>query len=370
MRCTKHDNPSFLAIAAVLFFVMCAFAATGAAADQVDQQEPEFFSRDLSPEELNKLATQIYNYGSKEPSSWQDVKSNDLTRQRNLNKYLPPDGNRMYFKMLLYAIPRPQNENDILVREIREHLPATDPEKRAYLRELLAWFAFGNFCTNDDRLYELAAQLIEEERFPANNENYVAGRATAFMGNIHVEKSAAFLSAARWPEYWREKPFIKNYDGMARKQGVFSSLALTIKALERLPIDTGIRLMEEMYERYQTDPAIDRGLFRILAESLNELWCRKKGENVHCEEGLPSMEGGYFLAVSQYPEWLYGPGGKRVYRPFGEDPARVNDSDITRAKRAAYRAMAEQQEQQKIDEWYERAEVERKKCAPQTSSIP
>jgi len=276
----------------------------------------------------------------------------------------------MYFKTLLYEIPRPQNENDILVHELQKRIPAVHREDRKRLKELLGRFAFGHFCSTDNRLYDLAIQLIEEERFPANDERHVAVCATAFLGNIHTDKSIAFLSASRWPEYWREKPFIKNYEGVSRKQGEFSSLALTITALERLPIDTGIRLMEEMYDRYKTDPAIDRGLFRILAESLNELWCRKKGELVRGEEPWPSLDGGYSLGASRYPEWLYGPGGKHVYRPFGEDPTRVNESEKTRAERAARRAMAEQQQQQKIDEWYERTEAERKKRTLQTLSAP
>jgi len=198
---------------------------------------------------------------------------------------------------------------------------------------------------------------------------HIKGKITAsypaleFLGCIHIPECIEFLSHARYRDYWEQETPIKTLEGKARSNACYAMFNATVAAIEHLPLNTGIRLLEEMYAW----PEYSKDMRCTVMKSLDQLWQKKKGE-YHLRGEIRSMPwGGYAPGWTRYPEWLYGPGGERIDWPFGLDPNKTEEQRVRDAEALSY---YQKMFEDRAEEAFRKAEAERKKKAQEEAAEP
>lgn len=341
--------------------IMLVKALTAPCADAF-AAEIAMYSENMPKEELQEFAAALYTMEIKTPISLEDVRRNDSQRLVNLWGYVPTRAARQKVLPYFCAIPRPACENEIILREITTLLADGSDDKYRALRNLLPEFEHFGFCTTDARLYSVLRDLVLSQCYMMG-EKSVAFCALKFLGCIHRPECIEFLSRARRSEYWERETQIKTLQGTARYEACCGMLLATIAAIEHLSPDTSIPLLEEMY----TWPSYFENIRHTILYSLDQLWQKKKGEyHLRGEIGLMPW-GGWAVTRTDYPAWLYGPGGKRIDRPFGFDPNKTEEQRTRDAEALTY---YQKMYEDRAEEAFRNAEAERKKKAQEEAVAP
>lgn len=345
----------------ITLFVVLLFPRFDIAASMTNENDI-VYSENMTNEELQEFAAVLYALGTKTAETLEDVRQNDGQRRYNLATYVPTLAAQQKVEPYLWAIPRPECENEVLFQEITRLLEDTSNTKYRSLSSVLSERSTFRFSTTDKRLYTLVLGIVQDECHVMNRETACLG-ALEFLGCIHIPECVAFLTQARRPEYWEQETSIKTLQREARHQACRAMINVTVAAIERLPLDNAIRLLEEMY----TWPPYFEKEKRSILESLDFLWQRKKGE-FHLRGKVSRMPwGAWAPGPTSYPEWLYGPDGKRVDWPFGYSP---NETEEQRIENAEYLAHCQRQKEEKAKAFYQNAEAERKKKAQEEAAAP
>lgn len=280
-------------------------------------------SKDMTREERDALLIQLYTRGVEPTKSWQDVVRNDRLRGNNYGHHVSDKDEWVRNRPLYCAIPRPEAENETLVKSLRDGLEAARQGDCKDFVAMLSEVSFSEFCSLDARLCQIGIDLLSSTKYPLVCEDryYAMYCATRFLGTIHVKDSIEFLSKARKTEFWEKLPALRQLEEKERVHHTRFLVEYSVEGIERLPLDTAILLLEEMYGWLTPEDE----LYRKVLDTLDRLWQRKKGEYHSRLEPAVSVYGSS-IGVDPYPNWLFGPGGKRIEKPFGED-VRVDEFD-------------------------------------------
>lgn len=315
----------------------------------------------MSAEELKVWVKCLFDYSTEPVSTWEDVWKNDCARINDLHDLVPRGGVRIRAEKLLSEIPRPQQENDVLLAELETRRTEATAGNSAPLCKLLRDLISEGSCTTDGRIFEFARNVIEDERLPPDAGN-LAMNALEVMGRIHTESSIHFLEQAVQPEFWRKQPCIQIIEDDETREKAEYAMRMTVAyTLDKLPLDDAIRLTETMYTLWESNPDWGEQIRGILLWGLDRLWQIKKGEyypRVVVKEKVFGGYGGYGYVRTRYPDWLYGQGGKRIEKPFGDDPEPEKQKEYDK-----YREYAEMSEKVYEDRWSGRREILMKNCA-------
>lgn len=273
------------------------------------------YSDTMTIEERKAFLLKLYHLNTQNPKTWSDVMANDQIRGQNYGRRIDEgdayEGNKPFY----HSIPRPSAEDEVLAGDLRERLEEARQGNYQALLEMLRKVSYTRFSSRDERLGQMLMDFLSSGQYDYSFDRQMCMlNALRMLGTIHTETTIAFMRSARKGEFWLTLPSLQ---GLDEQEGGIHAKRLahwTVDGIERLPLDMAIELLEEMYAWLTPD----HSSYRRVLKSLDRLWQQKKRE--YHRRWRSTWYGGMGRATERYPEWLFGPGGKKIHKPFGDDP--------------------------------------------------
>lgn len=279
---------------------------------------------DINGDEGEQLLLDLYQRDTKTPKSRQDVYYNDGVRENNFRAAIQDRDEQRALEPRFYSLPRPQDENDILVAAFQEGLEKMRAGDSTDFDRTLFTVVAHQFCTYDERLGEVFRELICHGDVMAHCPHAEdISQLLQALGQVHTEPSVRFMTQARDPAFWCAMPSLAYLTGKYREKRAKDLCVAAAYGMCRLPLETGLPLVEEVYSSMPED---DWRRTRILFE-IDRLWQQKLGRFQEREDEVRSGTG-TVKDRNRYPEWLYGPGGQKIEWPFGPPPPNYENREI------------------------------------------
>lgn len=286
----------------------------------------------LNPEDRALVFKQVIYSVRWNPESIRDLVPIDIERVSAFRRLVRSDDEWSLYWPEFFALGRPQDECDLILAELSGHIAQAQEDECNELRESMSSLRFLQIASNDSRIAELLVGFICNSR-PPNTDD--CGLAQAFavysLGMIHTPNATDFFQDSLRQEFWRSLPFALGLPkGLETDRWVYSMVNAALDGIASLPcspttgiiglpVDTAVQLLEEYFKTLGSEHPYFPRHYKVVLQKLDKLWQHKKGEY---QDRLVKVSApwGEMSVQDPYPDWLYGPQGKKIHVPFGKDP--------------------------------------------------